>query len=499
MRKTIYTDELIINKSNIVKVLQKALETHRQNANDIDFLLNFERGFQPLLREKKFRRDIDNECVDNVAHEVVQFHLGYKWGNPITLIQRGVKDSGKADEGSAISLLNECYATENIKAKTQELGRFVEICDLGYTHTDINMDYVDGDSFFNLTVLDPRYTFVIRSKAYIDKRIVLAVTFRVDDKQVKYFTCYTNESRFEIKENKIILEEMNPLGIIPIVEWIANYDGMGCFEHQIDEMNNLNLLVSDFTNDVDQNTQAIWHGNDVDFPTEEVTLEDGTKKEVVKKAKSNDWVLTYTTKDGKQPFIKPLATEYDYQGMLNNIIYRRNLILEKCYVPQRNDDSGGSTGIAMQNATGYTATESVADAQQNIMEMCKMNEVRVVLAAINASPFVPQDSELLKLRRCDIEPNIKRMKLSEMTTKVNALATMISHGVNGRHAFETANIFPDTNQVWEDSKELVEKYQDSIFNKEQEAVGGDGEQKPNAERTMQDQSDQVGNSPNLRG
>lgn len=43
---------------------------------------------------------------------------------------------------------------------------------------------------------------------------------------------------------------------------------MGCFEQQISEMDNLNLLISDFTNDVEQNTQAVWHTNDVDFPVE---------------------------------------------------------------------------------------------------------------------------------------------------------------------------------------------------------------------------------------
>lgn len=53
---------------------------------------------------------------------------------------------------------------------------------------------------------------------------------------------------------------------------------MGCFERQISEMDNLNLLISDFTNDVEQNTQAVWHTNDVDFPVEQETTvdKDGT-------------------------------------------------------------------------------------------------------------------------------------------------------------------------------------------------------------------------------
>ena len=141
-------------------------------------------------------------------------------------------------------------------------------------------------------------------------------------------------------------------------------------------MDNLNLLISDFTNDVDQNTQAIWHGNDIEFPTEKITLEDGTEKEVTKKPESGEWVLTYTSKDGSKPSISPLAVNYDYPGMLNNIMYRRQLILQKCNVPQRNDNSGGSTGVAMSDATGWSQAETAASKQQMIIDSIKMNKLQ---------------------------------------------------------------------------------------------------------------------------
>ena len=495
-RFEIFTDASEITESNIIDVLKDAISKHEANAVEYNRLLNYDAGIQPLQREKTYRADINCECVDNVANEITEFNLGFKWGYPITLVQRGQDET----KSKAIALLNDCYETQNIKAKTQKLGRFVEICGIGYTYVDVAPK--GSVSPFILESLDPRFTFVVRSNAYIDRRVVLGVTYRQTNEGERYFTCFTDKQRFEVKDVYEVVNgekreaktwgeaersgEQNPLGIIPIVEWFRSYDRMGCFERQISEMDNLNLLISDFTNDVDQNTQAVWHGNDIEFPTQVVTNPDGTKTEQRVEPETNDWLLTQTTQDGKTPFVKPLAVEYDYTGMLNNIITRRSLILQKCNVPQRNDNSGGSTGIAMSDATGWSAAESAASKQQNIMESCKMEEVKVVLKAIKTfSGF----EELKKLSVIDIQPSIKRQKNYELTTKVNFFATAVSHGIDGLHALKAMNAFEDVNQVWEDSKELIQKYQSSIFDK----------QETTKDRLEADYSDQIENSPRLDG
>ena len=510
-RIVLYTGEPEITKENVISVLRDAMIEHRQNAQDIQFLMNYDSGIQPLKRKKKTRTDIDCHCVDNVANEITEFNLGFKWGNPITLVQNG--DGAEKAISDAVTMLNSCYDSAKIKAKTQELGRYIEICGIGYVYIDVNMDWKEGKSYFTVDVLDPRTSFVVRSSYYPDHRVMLGVTYRRDKKSGNtYFTCFSKDYRFEIlNETKIIngqiyqdkwnhesrSGESNPLSMIPIVEYIRSYDRTGCFERQISEMDNLNLLISDFTNDVDQNTQAIWHGNDVVFPTETMTDKDGNQIEVTKKPETNEWVLTFTSPDGKTPSINPLTVNYDYEGMLNNIVTRRSLILQKANVPQRNDNSGGSTGVAMSDATGWSAAETAAAKQQMITDSCKMEEVEVVLAAIAVSPDVKPDNPLLKLKPSDVQPNIKRQKTYEMTTKANAMATLLSHGIYGEDVLNAIPFFDDPNEVWQRSKGLIEKYQASIFDKgtDNQAEGGDGEQKPNADRTMQDLSDQVTNSP----
>lgn len=509
-RIEIFTDVENVTADNIIPILQNAYPKHTINAARCDFLLNYEAGYQPISRKKLQRPEIDNKVVDNVAAEIIDFKLGYFWGNPTTLVQRGTRDSGIEEESEAIALLNEAYEAEGIKEKNQKLGRFVEICGIGYTYVDIKPDFQEGDSPFQIETLDPRFAFVIKSSYYIDHRVMVGVSFRVDDNGNRHYTAITKDARYEIDELAVLVGKKpklkdgkpvydwslksfgekneytaisNRLGFVPIIEYIRSHDRMGAFEKQISELDNLNLLVSDFTNDVEQNTQAVMMAIDIELATEEVVDEQGNKVEVEKTPKNGDWLFTYSTPDGKTPSLQSITSDYQYDAMLNNILVRRGLILKKCHVPERNDDSGGSTGLAMDAATGWNDAEVDASKEQMVVEPAKMREVRVVLEAVKKSNHLPADSPLLNLKFSDIQANMKRSKNYEMSSKLNAYATGISHGIDPEHMIKAINFFEDPNQVYEDSKPYLERFFDSAFGTE--------------ERLMQDESDQADNSPLL--
>ena len=130
-----------------------------------------------------------------------------------------------------------------------------------------------------------------------------------------------------------------------------------------------------------------------------------------------------------------------------------------------------------------------------ITESCKLEEVEVVLAAIVNNPNLPADSPLKKITPADIEVNVKRQKLYELSTKVNSAVTLIKAGFDGGKILNTIPIFDDPNEVWDASKEMVRKIQNSGIS--QDANTGDDiePEKPNSDRIMQDLSDQVTNSP----
>lgn len=496
-RQVIYTSEYDINENNILDVVRQGYVDYLTNISQCDFLLNYEAGNQPLQREKKVRTDIDIIDIDNVANEVTEFKTGFMWGYPITFVQRGVKDSGNEIESQSVALLNERYAANDSDSKRQQLARFVEVTGIGYTYVDIDTDEEEGN-YFTVDVLDPRCAFVIRSRRAVNKRVVVGVSFYSDSTGTTYFTAFTDSTRYEIVNWKVVngekiddkwgfdnrSGEVNPLGMIPIVEWIRSYDRMGCFERQITEMDSLNIMWSDFGNDVDQNTQVIWHANDCEIPLDE----DGNEQ----KPASNDWIFTNTPDGGKSPFINPLVVNYDYTGILNCILNKRALILQKCNVPQRNDNSGGSTGIAMSDATGWSAADNAANSQEAIMKTAKMNELKIVLRAIKKCPYTPSDSPLLELRSIDVETNIKRQRNYELTIKSNAIATLITHGVNGLATLKVANLFDDPNQVWEDSKDNIIAYQNKLFSQEKTNIDN-----TIVEKVAADNSDQIDNSPVL--
>ena len=495
-RQEIYTNVGVITMENVSDVVRNAMNIHEKNSNEIDHLLRYEAGEQKINRIKSYRPDINCKCIDNVANEISEFKQSFNWGNPISFVMKKRDEIANKDVLKGVEEINDCYEMQDYKSKQQQLARFVEIGGVGYTYIDVNTEYEEGESPFTIDVLDPRCAFVVRSSVHPDRRILLGVSYYCDKDGSKRYTCFSKDSRYELNNLYEHLEksgEQNPLGKVPIVEWIRSHDRMGCFERQMSELDNLNLLISDFTNDVEQNTQAIWHTNDVEFPTIEVIDEDGKKREEVVKPKGHDWMQTYTTPDGKTPFIQPLSIDYDYEGMLNNIIARRNLILQKCNIPSRNDNSGGSTGVAMSDATGWTQAETEASRQDQIKETCKMNELKIVLNAIKkCAGVILSGSALTKLKASDLQVNIKRQKTYELTTKVNGICALIAKGFTLEDALATAPLFDDPNQVVARSGEGVRRYQESqVFKIDSVSA--------NEKRPFPDLSDQISNSPVIDG
>lgn len=519
-REVVYTPYKYINKENVISVLQDIFPVFRRIAGECQELIDFEAGKQPLQRKhpKKVMSWIDFECVDNVASEITSFWNGFAWGFPISLVQRGDIETNESI-AKAIAELNNSLAIIGNNRKLQELAFFLLRCGIGYTFIDINKEWEEGDSYFTKDVLDPRNSCVVRSAAYSDKRVVLAFSCCLDEQGNYYITAFTKEERFEIKAIKhdnvknvkkinddYFIKyfdwghaersgEENPLHKIPIIEWIRDIDRTGVFEKQIPSINTLNLMLSDIMNGIDQGIQSFFWTNDVELEKQEVKDSEGNISLIDKKPGAGDWLHTATLPNGTQPKIQPLTLDYHLSDMQDNYLAQRTLILENAHVPQRNDNSGGSTGVAMDTAAGWSDAENIASAQENITIACQMEELRVILAAIRESTDIETDNPMLSLMVKDIQPAIRRPKNYDIANKVNGIATLLSHGFALEDCVANIPFFPDVTQVIERSGEGVKKYQETIWNSENEAEGGEDEQAPNSDRTMQDNSDQNVNSP----
>ena len=91
-----------------------------------------------------------------------------------------------------------------------------------------------------------------------------------------------------------------------------------------------------------------------------------------------------------------MTVPHDFAGILNNVVHTRNSILQNACVPQRNDDSGGSTGVAMSDATGWSSAEMSATQVQAMQEASKMNEVKLFVPNMNCMHCVARINDAIK-------------------------------------------------------------------------------------------------------
>ena len=503
-RCRIYTDVAKITSENIFQVLEEAMMIHMKNVDDMVLLMRYEKGIQPLVRKKIIRKEVNIKVSDNLANQITEFKLGYVWGQPITYVQRGNEDLKKSTEkendfqDDSISMLNELNDAEYAFSKDQELGRFVEITGVGYQFVDIKRNF-DGLCPFDLVTLNPLFTFCIYRNSALQEKLA-GVTFCRTKNGTVYYTVFTPDTRYEIKDMREITNgkkpknpwsfmqhsgEINPLKMIPIVEFNRATDRTGCFERQISDMNALNVEVSDFANAVAQTTQEVFFGVGFELPKDD----NGKTQAPV----GGQWIIANNTGNGGTPLLKAISSTFDYSGVQENIVSKRNTILQRAYVPIQTDPGGGSTGSAMNMSSGWSAAENSACKEEQILRRGKAEIVKLELAAIKASTDTPYDSPLLKLEYSDVKPKFIRNKTYDLATKVNSMVAMINCGVNGRVAMEQVDLFPDVAQAWADSRDMIEKYQKSLIKK-------DGpQQQTQQKRTMSDLSDQTGNSPILDG
>ena len=127
-RRRIYSDVDEITIDNIFEVLEKAMVVHMKNANEMTLLMRYEKGIQPLVREKIIRKEVNIKVSDNIANQITEFKLGYVWGQPITYVQRGNKDlrSSKgvqqwADLAEKALRLTNQYSVSNLNALLMQM------------------------------------------------------------------------------------------------------------------------------------------------------------------------------------------------------------------------------------------------------------------------------------------------------------------------------------------------------------------------------------------
>lgn len=464
-RRQIYTDKAVIDRTNILEVLDDAFAIHEQNRAEMLYLFEYVKGKQPILsREKQIRSEINEKIVDNMASEILEFKLGYEFGSPITYVQRARKDikSQKAlfrfisklftsketqKEDMRVSALNEMMVEESKAAKDLQLAKDVKTCGVGY-RLILPKRFKTGISVFDLLVLNPMNTFVVYSNdAY--REPVLGVTYFPHKDGSISFGCYTRDSYFKIEMGVVknfdqaFIELPNTMGEIPIIEYINDYDRMGCFERVIPLMDALNTVDSDRVNDIAQHVQNLLWGDNVAIDEEQY-----------KKLRAEGMIVT-TSEQGRQATLKYLESVLNQSENQTLVNYIKQQILDITNTPSRSELSGGSTGSATNMSTGWMAAETDAKEKEQIWAASERRETYIILKILKTSDEV--DSDISELNLSDIEIRFSRSRTYDLATKCNALATLIHIGIDPLRAIETVGLFTDPQQVTLDSAERIDR------------------------------------------
>ena len=254
-RREILTDATEITTENVIAEVRAAFAVHSANRSEIEKLYKHYKGETAILgKTRETRPEINHQINENHAYEIVSFHKGYGFGEPIQYVRRENSFSNVADDVIAadINALNGHMANAGKKACDQNLAEWMLIAGVGNRMALPNpMWTADGDeSPFKLYCLDPRGSFVVKSSG-VERTPVFAVYYvkRRDGRTV--FNVYTRNMFYKFVDGiSGLFSQPHALGMIPIVEWIRSHDRMGCFERQLSEMDNLNLLISDCCSDI---------------------------------------------------------------------------------------------------------------------------------------------------------------------------------------------------------------------------------------------------------
>lgn len=464
-RKQIFCDKTNIDKTNILEVLSDAYFIHEQNRAEMLYLFEYVKGRQPILdREKQIRPEINEKIVDNMASEILEFKLGYEFGSPISYVQRARKDIKSRNalfsffkklftseeskkEDLRVAALNEMMVEECKAAKDLMLAKDVKTCGVGY-RLILPKKIKTGVSVFDILVLNPMNTFVVYSNdAY--REPMLGVSYFPHKDGSITFGCYTKQSYFKIEMgvaksfDSWFEEKVNTVGEIPIIEYINDYDRMGCFERVIPLMNALNTIDSDRVNDIAQHVQNILWGDNVALDTEQY-----------KKLREDGMILT-KSEQGRTATLKYLECVLNQSENQTLVDYVKQQILDITNTPSRSELSGGSTGSATNMSTGWMAAETDAKEKEQIWSASERRETAVILKIIKDSNEV--DADIAELNLSDIEIKFSRSRTYDLATKCNSLSALIGIGIDPLRAIEVVGLFTDPQQVALDSAERIDR------------------------------------------
>lgn len=461
-RRVIRTDAKAITPDNLVDEIRKARLDHERNRNEINRLYDYYRGKTKILgKVKEVRESINWKITENRAYEIVRFHKGYTFGEPIQYIRREkVKEELADDEiASDINALNAHMASANKAACDERLASWMYIGGTAYRLVLPNKNWGQDDEEppFELFALDPRRTCIVYSND-VRERPMFSFCCVEREHGEKVYSGYTDEFYFEFSEHggePVITP--HALGMIPIIEYPGNDARLGVFETVLSLLDALDTLQSNRMDDVVQYVNsflAILGGE----------LDEQTYK------KLNEWKTLCLPEGTDAKYLSPAMNQNDVQTFKNDIC---QAILTICGVPNRNGGSSTSdTGSAVILRDGWEAAEAHAKSTETMFKYSETRFLKLVLR-------IMRDTVGTKVKLTDIVPHFTRRNYENIASKSQVLIAMLNNpNIHPELAFSHCGMFADPESAYLQSMAWKEENEKKAEEKAREIQGNDPKGSP---------------------
>lgn len=444
-RRKIYTS-LPVTIENIPTIINKACELHAQNAEEIEYLINYYKSQQPILqREKNVRSDINNKIVINHAWEAVRNITGYFMG---TAVQYVLKDTSKMEE---LKVLNDCMDFENREKVDKEVEDLASICGIGYKCTIYDAK-PENEVPYRIMALSPLTTFLVYSVEFGNPVALSCNMFTYLDENNNSrtrYTVYTDTHSYilEAPQGAALTSDSFIQGGMPhflnrnpIVAYPNNAWLIGDFEPALTIMDAINNLASNGMDDIEQVVQAILLLFGI--PAEEhESLQD----------LSNGDVLCFSGQQGITQDGKYIVASLDAESTESLRTYLEETFRCVVGIPDRKTrgGGGGDTGDAVKLRDGWADMELVARGKEMFWKESERKSLGLALAILHNNNIVPN------LNVIDIAIECPRNKNDNLQSKAQAGATLYGMGVAKQDVATAMNLTTDVPEFvrrWEESE-----------------------------------------------
>jgi SPP1 family phage portal protein len=417
-RSKIQTEYKSINLrdiDNLAGFLNITMSEHMINKHEIDYLVDYRKGLQPILNKvKEVRPEINNKLVINHAQMVTRTIVGYFLGNPIQYIQSG---TNKKEE---IDILNKYVSYEDKYSVDQEIGEYQSIC--GTAYRIIFTDGVFGDEVpFEDKALDPATTYVAYENSIAEKPVAGVTYYNTynPDQSLKGVRIYVytdfgvydilTDSTGNVNDKSEISFSPYNVGGVPIIEYPNNIWRIGDWELCLLLMDSINALYSGRLDDVDQIVQSllVFLNVEIDADTYDELRESG--------------IIQLNSLRDKTPDIKSVNTPLDQTGMSSFAEEMEALLYAILGIPDRKSRSGGGgdTGQAVELRDGWADLEIVARSKELVFKKAEKQALRIILKILN-------NKEGLTLSLLDVDIKFTRNKNNNLLVKTQSYNNLLS-------------------------------------------------------------------------